>query len=90
LRTRPKYFEKEEAQNQQSYGDVNNVNNANILIQSYGDVNNVNNANILIQVLPEALDNIRYPYKSLEKKIDRVIRLLESGTGRQVLSHDDA
>ena len=33
----------------------------------------------LNQVLPEALDNIRYPYKSLEKKIDRVIRLLESG-----------
>jgi hypothetical protein len=42
----------------------------------------------LNQVLPAALDNIRYPYKSLEKKIDRVIRLLESGTGRQVLSHD--
>jgi hypothetical protein len=42
----------------------------------------------LNQVLPEALDNIRHPYKSLEKKIDRVIRLLESGTGRQVLSHD--
>ena len=39
----------------------------------------------LNQVLPEALDNIRHPYKSLEKKIDR---LLESGTGRQVLSHD--
>jgi hypothetical protein len=29
LRARPKYFEREEAQNQQSYGDVNNVNNAN-------------------------------------------------------------
>jgi hypothetical protein len=42
----------------------------------------------LNQVLPVALDNIRYPYKSLEKKIDHVIRLLESGTGRQVLSHD--
>jgi hypothetical protein len=33
----------------------------------------------LNQVLPEALDNIDHPYKSLEKKIDRVIRLLESG-----------
>jgi hypothetical protein len=33
----------------------------------------------LNQVLPAALDNIRYPYKSLETKIDRVIRLLESG-----------
>jgi hypothetical protein len=33
----------------------------------------------LNQVLPEALDNIRHPYKSLEKKIDRVIRLLDSG-----------
>jgi hypothetical protein len=32
----------------------------------------------LNQVLPEALDNIRHPYKSFEKKIDRVIRLLES------------
>jgi hypothetical protein len=42
----------------------------------------------LNQVMPEALDNIRHPYKSFEKKIDRVIRLLESGTGRQVLSHD--
>ena len=29
LRARPKYFEREEAQNQQSHGDVNNVNNAN-------------------------------------------------------------
>jgi hypothetical protein len=33
----------------------------------------------LNQVLPEALDNIRHPYKSFEKKIDRVIRLLEGG-----------
>lgn len=30
----------------------------------------------LNQILPEALDNIRHPYKSLERKIDR---LLESG-----------
>ena len=42
----------------------------------------------LNQVEPEALDNVRHPYKSLEKKIDRVIRLLKGGTGRQVLSHD--
>jgi hypothetical protein len=32
----------------------------------------------LNQVLPEALDNIRHPYKSLERKIDHVIQLLES------------
>jgi hypothetical protein len=33
----------------------------------------------LNQIVPEALDNIRHPYKSLEKKIDHVIQLLESG-----------
>jgi hypothetical protein len=30
----------------------------------------------LNQILPEALDNIRHPYKSLEKKIDHMIKLL--------------
>jgi hypothetical protein len=30
----------------------------------------------LNQTLPEALDNIRHPYKSLERKIDHVIQLL--------------
>ena len=33
----------------------------------------------LNQVLPEALDNIRHPYKSLEGKIAQVIRLLQNG-----------
>jgi hypothetical protein len=45
----------------------------------------------LNQALPEALDNIGHPYKSIEKKIDHVIQLLEceSALGKQVLSHDD-
>jgi hypothetical protein len=45
----------------------------------------------LNQALPEALDNIRHPYKSLEKKIDHAIQLLESESalGKRGLSHDD-
>jgi hypothetical protein len=38
----------------------------------------------LNQILPEALDNIRHPYKSLEGKIDQLIQLQkgESARGR--------
>ncbi len=45
----------------------------------------------LNQLLPEALDNIRHPHKSIEKKIDYVLKLLkgESALGKQGLSHDD-
>jgi hypothetical protein len=45
----------------------------------------------LNQILPEALDNIRYPYKSLEKKLDYMIELLEGKAAlrEQGLSHDD-
>lgn len=45
----------------------------------------------LNQILPEALDNIRHPYKSLEGKIDQLIQLQkgESARGKQGLSHDD-
>jgi hypothetical protein len=34
----------------------------------------------LNQVLPEALENIRHPYKSIENKIDRLIELMEKNT----------
>jgi hypothetical protein len=37
----------------------------------------------LNQLLPEALDNIRRPHKSLEEKIDYVTQLLESTFGKQ-------
>jgi hypothetical protein len=45
----------------------------------------------LNQVLPKASDNIRHPYKLLEKKLDYMIELLEgkSAIGKQGLSHDD-
>jgi hypothetical protein len=45
----------------------------------------------LNQVLPKASDNIRHPYKLLEKKLDYMIELLESKSalGKQGLSHDD-
>jgi hypothetical protein len=45
----------------------------------------------LNQPLPEALDNIRHPYKSLEKKLDYMIELLEgkSTLEKQGLPHDD-
>jgi fumarate hydratase class II len=45
----------------------------------------------LNQVLPEVLDNIRHPYKLLEKKLDHMIELLEgkSALGKQGLSHDN-
>jgi hypothetical protein len=39
----------------------------------------------LNQVLPEALDNIRHPYKSLENKIDYMIKLLECGSALPAL-----
>ena len=39
----------------------------------------------LNQRLPEALDNIRHPYKSLENKIDDVIGLLEYESALLVL-----
>ena len=34
----------------------------------------------LNQVLPEALENIRHPYKSIESKIDRLTELMEKNT----------
>jgi hypothetical protein len=45
----------------------------------------------LNQILPEALDNIRHPYKALEKKIDHVTQLLESESAfrKKGLSHDN-
>jgi hypothetical protein len=42
----------------------------------------------LNQILPEALDNIRHPYKSLEKKIDYIIELRERALRKQGLFHD--
>ena len=35
----------------------------------------------LNQILPEALDNIRHPYKSLESKIDTLTKLLDKAYG---------
>ena len=45
----------------------------------------------LNKLLSQALDNIRHPYKSLDKKLDYMIQLLEgkSALGKQGLSHDD-
>jgi hypothetical protein len=34
----------------------------------------------LNQILPEALDNIRHPYKSIENKIDKLTELIEKNT----------
>ena len=42
----------------------------------------------LNQILPEALDNIRHPYKSLEKKIDYMVELWEHALGKQGLFRD--
>ena len=42
----------------------------------------------LNQILPEALDNIRHPYKSLEKKIDYIIELRERALRKQGLFRD--
>jgi hypothetical protein len=36
----------------------------------------------LNQRLPEALDNIRYPYKSIETKIDKLIGTIERLAGQ--------
>jgi hypothetical protein len=36
----------------------------------------------LNQILPEALDNIRYPYKSIETKIDKLISTIERLAGQ--------
>jgi hypothetical protein len=37
---------------------------------------------ILNQTLPEALDNIRHPYKSIETKVDKLIGIMERITGQ--------
>jgi hypothetical protein len=40
----------------------------------------------LNQILPEALDNIRRPYKSIENKIDKLTELMEKNTQQPVMA----
>ena len=40
----------------------------------------------LNQILPEALDNIRHPYKSIENKIDKLTELMEKNTQQPVMA----
>ena len=40
----------------------------------------------LNQILPEALDNIRHPYKSIENKIDKLIELMQKNTQQPAMA----